>query len=72
MFALLVLTSVPLLRRCKVSQYCGVACQKAAWKQVHKEECSKFANLIAMKVPDSIAGMLEKHRLDTLKVLGHA
>jgi hypothetical protein len=43
---------------CKVVQYCSVACQSAAWKSIHKEECRIYKKLPRVP-PTAVRGMMQ-------------
>jgi hypothetical protein len=43
---------------CKVAQYCSVACQSAAWKSVHKDEC-KILKKLPHIPPTVVRGLIQ-------------
>lgn len=43
---------------CKVVQYCSVACQSAAWKSIHKEECRIYKKLPRV-APTAVRGVIQ-------------
>jgi hypothetical protein len=43
---------------CKVVQYCSVACQSAAWKSIHKEECRIYKKLPQI-APTAVRGLMQ-------------
>lgn len=43
---------------CKVVQYCSTACQAAAWKAIHKEECKIYRKLPQI-APTAVRGLIQ-------------
>ena len=48
---------LPRCAKCRLPYYCGVVCQRAAWKLGHKVEC-KYLSSVAPRVPPSLVLLL--------------
>ncbi len=45
--------------RCKVAHYCGVKCQKASWRDLHKEEC-EYLTRVRPNMPTDTARLMAR------------